>query len=351
MARTDAPRRSAVGGGALALGAALAFGATTPLVQRFGRGLGPFATAAVLYAGSAVFAALSPRRRAAPLRRADLPLLVGVTLLGAVAAPIALAWGLQRTSGVVASLLLNLEALFTVVLARLVWAERIGRRVAAALGATLVGGALLVLDGRAASSEAGWGSFAIVAATLAWASDGVFGRPLSERDSAQVVLAKGTLGAALSLGLAIATGERWPAAGALVALGACGAIGYGASLRMYLEAQRAIGAARTGTVFAAAPFIGASVAWAMGERPGGALTFAAALACAVGVALQLTESHDHMHVHEATEHDHPHRHDDGHHDHAHDVYPPGGEHSHPHRHEHQAHTHAHGEDTLHRHEH
>jgi drug/metabolite transporter (DMT)-like permease len=350
VARTEAARGSALGGGALALGAALAFGATTPLVQRFGRGLGPFATAAILYAGSAAFAAVSPRRRAAPLRRSDVPRLVGVTLLGAVLAPIALAWGLQRTSGVVASLLLNLEVLFTVVLARLVWAERVGPRVAAALGATLIGGVLLVLDGRDASSQAGWGAFAIVAATLAWAADGVFGRPLSERDPSHVVLAKGALGAALSMGFALASGERWPAGGSLAALGVCGAIGYGASLRMYLGAQRAIGAARTGTVFAAAPFIGASVAWAMGERAGGALTLSAALLCAMGVLVQLTESHDHMHVHEAGEHEHPHRHDDGHHDHTHDVVP-RDEHSHPHRHERVAHSHPHGEDVGHRHEH
>jgi len=179
----------------LALGAALGFGATTPLVQRFGRGLGPFTTAALLYAGSALFVAIPVGPRHAPLRKSDLPRVVTVTLLGAVLAPIALVWGLQRTSGVVASLLLNLEVLFTVLLARLIWAEPIGRRVAAALVATLAGGALLVVDGRAESTAAGWGALAIVVATLGWAADGVIGRPLSERDPSHVVFAKGALGA------------------------------------------------------------------------------------------------------------------------------------------------------------
>jgi drug/metabolite transporter (DMT)-like permease len=277
-------------GGALALGAALMFGASTPVVQRFGRGLGPFTTAALLYAGSALFALLPSGQRHLPLRRSDAPRVMTVTLLGAVVAPIALVWGLQRTSGVVASLLLNLEALFTVLLARLLWRERIGSRVAAALAATLAGGVLLVVAGPSTSTQAGWGSVAVVGATLAWAADGVVGRPLSERDPAQVVLAKGALGAMLSFLLARAFGESWPAASASGLLIACGAVGYGASLRLYLGAQRAVGAARTGTIFAAAPFIGASVAWAMGERAGGATTIAAAALCAVGVALQLTES-------------------------------------------------------------
>ena len=62
-------RRTIASGGALALGAALTFGATTPLVQRFGRGVGPFTTASLLYFGSAVFAVLPAGPRSAPLRR------------------------------------------------------------------------------------------------------------------------------------------------------------------------------------------------------------------------------------------------------------------------------------------
>ena len=48
--------------------------------------------------------------------------------------------------------------------------------------------------------------------------------------------------------------------------GAIGASGYGLSLRLYLLAQRAFGAARTGSVFAFAPFIGAALAIALGDR-------------------------------------------------------------------------------------
>jgi len=49
----------ALRGGLLALLAATLFGISTPLVQRFGIGLGPFSTAALLYAGAAVVGALS----------------------------------------------------------------------------------------------------------------------------------------------------------------------------------------------------------------------------------------------------------------------------------------------------
>jgi drug/metabolite transporter (DMT)-like permease len=335
-------RSPIVSGGALAVASAVTFGATTPLVQRFGHGAGPFATAALLYGGAALVSAVpAGATRDAPLRRSDAGRVVAVAVLGAVAAPMAFAWGLQHTSGVTAALLLNLEAVFTVLLARLLWREPLGARVGLAVSAMVTGGALLVFDGRAASITAGWGALAVAGAN-------VVGRPLADRDPTRVVLAKGALGSALSLVIALALSEPLPSWTNAAALAACGAVGYGLSLRLYLRAQRVVGAARTGSIFAVAPFLGAAMAWVMGERSGGLATIGAGALCAVGVALHLTESHDHAHTHGVVEHEHAHRHDDGHHTHAHDTVPEG-EHSHAHRHEPQAHVHPHGADLHHRH--
>jgi drug/metabolite transporter (DMT)-like permease len=294
-------------GGALALASALAFGATTPLVQRFGRGVGPFTTAALLYGGAALLSMhAGPDRAESPLRAKDIPRLSAVASLGAVAAPVALAWGLQRTSGVTASLLLNLEALFTVVLARVLWSEPIGARVGAALVAMTAAGALLVGGGNESGFDSRWGVVAVMVATLAWAADNAVGRPLADRDPTQVVLVKAALGAVASASLAGALHEdlpQWPAA---LALAACGAGGYGASLRLYLRAQRTIGAARTGSIFACAPFVGAALAWMLGERIGGITSLAAGALCALGLWLHLTERHDHEHSHGDLVHSHPH---------------------------------------------
>src|SRR5262245_65789820 len=57
--------------------------------------------------------------RESGLTRADLPLLVGIVLSGAVIGPVLLLVGLHQLSAVAASLLLNLEAPFTILLA--VW--------------------------------------------------------------------------------------------------------------------------------------------------------------------------------------------------------------------------------------
>ena len=132
----------------LALLAAVLFGARTPLVQRFGAGLGPFSTAALLYAGAALAGAVlrRPVDREARVTRADAPRLIGVAALGAVAAPVALAWGLQRTSGTSASLVLTSEAVFTAVFALVLYREAIGTRVAGAMALLSAGGAVLVVE-------------------------------------------------------------------------------------------------------------------------------------------------------------------------------------------------------------
>jgi drug/metabolite transporter (DMT)-like permease len=347
-------RLSPIAAGTLiALASAALFGATTPAVQRFGRDMGPFSTAALLYAGAAATALLLRGRREdeAPLGRAHAPRIFAVALAGAFLAPALLAWGLQRANGASAALLLNLEAVFTVALGALLYREHVGRRLIAAVAAMTAAGAILLSQREGGGHAERWGLLAICGATGGWSLDNALGRPLADLDPAAVVAAKGALGAALSLAAAIVLREPLPARWAPVAaLLACGATGYGLSLRLYLLAQRRLGAGRTASIFAAAPFVGAAVAWLAGEPFGGLPAILAWALMATGAYLHATERHEHLHHHEAIEHEHPHRHDDDHHDHVHDPMPEGA-HSHWHQHEPRTHAHAHGSDAHHQHAH
>ena len=344
-------------GASLALLAAGLFGVSTPLVQHFGKGLGAFSTAALLYAGAALIGLLSRQRveREAQLMRGDLPRLLTMAAFGAVFGPVALAWGLQHTSGTSASLMLTLEALFTAMLARLLYRETMDRRVWAAMLLLLAGGVALVLDqGRGGGTQL-WGMLAVVVGTAAWGTDNTLSRALAERDPGQVVLGKAAIGAAATAVLALVFGEPLPSLAAAVVLFAVGASGYGLSLRFYLLAQRAFGAARTGSVFAFAPFIGAAFAIALGDRSGTWVMAVGGVLMMLGVALHLMESHGHEHDHEALAHEHAHDHDDGHHDHMHEAATENGafagSHSHPHVHAPRRHAHAHVPDAHHRHAH
>jgi drug/metabolite transporter (DMT)-like permease len=356
-------KRPQVVGTLLALSSAALFGASTPAVQHFGKEIASFSTAALVYAGvtlsglllAATRASAADRagrtRREAPLRMQHVPRLLAVAATGAVLAPAALAWGLRRSSGVSASLLVNLEAVFTVALGALVHREHVGRRVALAALVMTAGGALVVLGGELHDRAELWGLAAVTLATLGWAADNTLGRPLADLDPSAVVAAKGGLGVLASLSLGATLGEPMPrSAGAAAGLVLVGALGWGLSLRLYLLAQRTLGAARTASVFAFAPFVGAAVAVVAGQPLGGIPTCAGAVLLAIGLVLHLTEHHEHEHVHVALEHEHAHRHDDGHHDHRHDAMP-DGEHSHPHRHDDKRHAHPHAPDLHHQHSH
>ena len=348
--------RPALRGGLLALGAAVLFGVSTPLVQRFGLGLGSFTTAALLYAGASLVGALLrlPVEREARLRRSDLPRLAWMALFGAGIGPVALAWGLQRTSGTSGSLVLTLEAVFTVLLARLWYHETLDRRVTLALVLLSLGGVALVLDQAQAGGAQMLGLAAVMLATAAWGVDNTLSRALADRDPGQVVMLKGALGAAATALLATVWREPLPAVGPALALLAVGATGYGLSLRFYLLAQRAFGAARTGSVFAFAPFVGALLALALGDRSGGIWLLVGAALMLSGIVLHLMERHAHAHKHEALDHEHAHSHDDGHHMHGHPNQGDGKPHdSHSHRHVHkpQVHVHAHAPDEHHQHQH
>ncbi len=275
-----------------------------------------------------------------------------MALLGGFAGPALLVYGLESTDAVRASLLLTLEAPLTALFAAALFREYVSRRVWLAVTFITIGAATLAYPALAHGSTRGrtTGELFVVLACIAWALDNSLSRKLAERDPLAVVAAKGLCGAALSLSVALAAGWITIGAGAALRLLGVGAVGYGLSLQLYLRAQRIVGAARTASVFAAAPFVGVAVAMLVGTPWPGAIVALSAGLMAVGIWLHATERHQHAHAHLAIDHDHAHVHDDGHHGHRHDPMPLGP-HSHPHHHEPVSHEHEHSEDAHHHHVH
>lgn len=269
--------------------AASAFGAAAPAVAYFGREVGPLSTAALLYLGSLSFAVLPDREKGTPIQRSDAPRVLVVGMLGAAIAPAALAWGLQHAGATSAALMLNLEAVFTVALARLLYHEPVGKRMLVALAFILAAGMLLPFRTDERDLRAGAGLGLVALATLAWAADNTLARPLARRRATSVVVWKSIVGIALSGVLALALHDPLPDKGQAAGLFVCGVVGYGSSLKLYVLAQRELGAARTGSVFGFAPLVGAAIAFALGDRKGAAIVGISAMLVAIGLVLLATE--------------------------------------------------------------
>ena len=339
-----------------ALVAAALFGASTPMAKSLVGDLPPLLLAGLLYLGSGLgltLARLIRDRRWQPsgFTRAEWPWFLGAVFFGGILGPAALMFGLTSTTGATASLLLNLEAVLTAVLAWVVFRENADRRIVLGMAAIVAGGVVLSWSGRADAS-AGWvGPLAVAAACLCWAIDNNLTRKVSASDALLIASVKGLVAGGVNTGLAFMLGASLPAANTVLLAMVVGLAGYGISLVSFVLALRGLGTARTGAYFSTAPFIGAAVAIAFfAETPPPTFWVAAGL-MALGVWLHLTESHGHDHSHEPLDHSHDHNHDD-HHQHAHNFPVDGTQpHGHPHQHAPLKHSHAHFPDIHHRHPH
>ena len=341
-----------------ALAAAALFGASTPLAKLLLGEMTPLLLAALLYLGSGIGLAAWLALRRALRGAAKVPSFAGTDYLwfgaavgaGGVLAPVLLVFGLVSTDATAASLLLNLEAVFTAVIAWVAFRENVDRRVFLGMAAIVAGGALLSWQ-EAPRAGSLMGPLLIAAACLAWAVDNNLTRRISGGDAATIACVKGLIAGSVNMALAVELGTALPAAATLAAAGLVGFFGYGVSLALFIVALRHLGTARTGAYFSVAPFFGAALAIALLGEVTTLLFWAAAALMALGVWLHVNERHEHPHVHEPMEHTHPHVHDE-HHQHRHED---GGDasapHTHRHRHERLVHSHPHYPDLQHRHRH
>ena len=332
--------------------AAALFGATTPLAARLAEDTSAPLLAGLLYLGAAaaVLPIVGRRRLAAPALRRGAGRLGVAVVAGGFLGPLLLAAGLARTPGATASLLLNLELVATTALAALVFGEHLGRRVITGTFLVVTAGVVLAWSG---TPELRVGVLLIVGACICWGLDNCVTAALEDVAPEHITLAKGVIAGGTNLALGLSLGASAPRADEVVGALVLGALGYGASITLWVAGARDLGAARGQLVFSSAPFLGVLVAWvALGEAVRGVELGALVLA-ATGVLAVLRSAHEHAHSHRRLEHEHEHAHEDDHHGHAHvgvaDVE--AVRHTHRHVHEPVVHAHPHVPDLHHRHDH
>lgn len=306
----------------------------------------PFTMAGLLYLGAALavlpFAGTRPPA-AATIRRGAWRLGAAV-FFGGTLGPVLFAFGLRAGTPASSSLLLNLELVFTTLVAGLVFREHVGGRII--IGTALVVVASAILGGGA---DVKWGALLIAGACLCWAIDNCVTAALDELAPVHITVMKGVVAGGANLAIGVGVGG-WPEGTDMLALLVIGGFGYGVSITLWVAGARELGAARGQLAFATAPFVGAIVAWTVLGDDITTRAVVALLVALAGVATVLRSDHVHEHRHHGVVHDHAHDHDDGHHDHVH----AGGvddRHSHVHQHEPVAHAHPHLPDVHHRHTH
>jgi drug/metabolite transporter (DMT)-like permease len=342
-------------GASLALGAAVAFGLSTPLAKLLLGSIDPWTMAGLLYLGSGLgLSVLITVRRLtgatteeAKLTRGDVSWLIGTVFFGGILGPVLLLFGLNLTDAASSSLLLNLESVFTLLLAWIVFREHVDRRLFIGAVSIVVGALLLSWQGDIGKFS--WGAVLIALACLSWAIDNNLTRRISAADPFVLAAIKGLAAGSVNILLALSAGAHLPEFMYFVGAMILGFVSYGLGLVLFIFALRYLGTARTGAYYGTAPFIGAIFATILLGTPLTTIILIAGLFMVFGAWLHLVERHEHEHIHIEMDHDHAHVHDE-HHQHSHDgkVTEP---HSHKHRHKPLMHRHPHYPDLHHRHGH
>ena len=341
----------------MALFAAALFGAVVPASRILLTGIGPVTLAGLLYVGAGFggliirqITTIGKDRTEAPIRRTDIPWLIGIIISGSIIAPILFMTGLTTVPASTASLLLNAELACTALIAGVAFREHLGKRAIGAIIAVIFGGFILAYN-PLVSFGLSPGSLLIILACFCWGIDNNFTRVISGKEPAMIVMIKGFVAGFFSLLLGYIIGEPTLSLAIIPAALFIGCAGYGFSIYFVIRSLRVLGSARTGAIFASAPFIGLLISLPLpGESPGIQILLSLPL-MAIGAWLIATEKHGHPHVHNLLCHEHRHRHNDDHHKHSHEVEIEGIEHAHPHVHDPEIHDHPHTPDLHHYHEH
>ncbi|MFD0048393.1 DMT family transporter [Actinomycetes bacterium NPDC127524] len=250
------------------LSAAL-YAISIPLSKIFLTEIPPAMMAALLYLGAGFGMSIiwlirskkDQQKSEMKLTKKEMPYTIGMVVINIVAA-IFLMIGLSMTTSSNASLLSNFEIVATSVIALLFYKEAISKRLWLAIGLITV--ASIFLSARGASSISfSVGSIFVLLGTISWGFENNFTRALSVKDPLEIVIIKGFGSGIGSLIIAFIVKQTATNFLYIIATLLLGFVAYGLSIYLYVYAQRYLGAAKTSTYYAIAPFIGVVLSFFM----------------------------------------------------------------------------------------
>jgi drug/metabolite transporter (DMT)-like permease len=202
----------------------------------------------------------------------DFRVLAFVILCGSVVAPLLLLNGLNQTTAINTSLLLNAESLFTALIAFVFLSERGTKREYLGIAMLLIGVVFVTTNGEFQKlnlTENITGNLLIVGACLFWGIDNNLSRFLSKkRDIILITGLKCLIGGLALLAIAFAIGV--PFSIPLISIPyllSVGAFSIGFSTLLFYFALRKIGSMRTGVIYSMSSLFGAVLAFLILREP------------------------------------------------------------------------------------
>ena len=286
--------------------------------------------AALLYLGAGIGISIlsvfmkKDRKGSEKLSGNDLPYVIGMIVLD-IAAPIFLMTGISRGTSANASLLGNFEIVATTVIALMVFKEAVSKRLWLAIGLITLASVLLSLEGTESFSFS-YGSLFVLTATLCWGFENNCTRKISSKSTYEIVILKGIFSGMGALAIAFIKQESMPEWKYIAVALILGFAAYGLSIFLYVRAQNVLGAAKTSTYYAVAPFVGAFLSFVFLKESLSWTYIIALIVMLAGSVVIVIDTlirhhiHEHqhtfVHTHDGSTHEHTIAHT---HDHAHYI--------------------------------
>lgn len=234
------PRR--LTGLSLAAGSGVLYGAINVLAKPVD--LHPAWLATIMYFTSSL--ALSPFALRLRLRRADVPKVLAMGLLGGGLAPLLLLHGLERTAASDAGLLLTVEMVATAAFAMLFIHERYRGREWVGLAALLLAAGFVALASRSSGETTMVGVLLVLGSAVTWGIDNtVSARLVGSYRPQGLIAVKGTLGGVVCGTWVLLTRPEWPRGSQALAGAAMGIASIAVSSVLFYHALQRVGAGRT----------------------------------------------------------------------------------------------------------
>ncbi len=252
---------------AFAIAAPLFYSLTIPLSKTFLRQVEPWLLAGLLDLGAGLGMAIvylfrrvmSHQSTPNLMNRQDWYWLFGSIFAGSLMASVLQAYGIANSTAAAASLLLNLEGVFTGLIAWFVFREAFNSQTAIGLAIITAGSIILVWTGDS-TLRFSWGALAIVGSCICWATSSNLTHKVAARDVIQVAMMKNFVSGSLNVIFAFAIGNPLPSPAIAGAIAIAGFISIGLTYFCFILALRQLGTSKVGAFFSIFPFAGAVLA-------------------------------------------------------------------------------------------
>ena len=238
--------------------AAVLYAINIPCSKLLFNNVGEVMMAAFLYFGAGVgmivMSLFKSDRNEERLVKEDLPYTIAMVVLDIIA-PILLMFGLNLSNPENVSLLNNFEIVATAVIAYIIFKEHISLKLTLAIILVTIACGILSFKNLNAFKFSS-GSILVLLASTVWGFENNCTRKISHKDPLQIVMIKGIFSGLGSFIIALIVQEKIPESKYIVLVMLIGFVSYGLSIYFYVKAQRVLGAAKTSTYYAIAPFVG-----------------------------------------------------------------------------------------------